>query len=391
MKTAVAMSGGVDSSTAAALSKQNDGDAFGVTMRLFPANGEAGQGTGISLPVAGARRGRCCGGDDTEVARRAAHALDLPFYVLDFETEFRTLVVDPFTSSYHQGRTPIPCTEGNTLLKFDHLLRRVRGMGADRLATGHYARIGRDPVSGRCTLSRGVDGEKDQSYFLHGLTQEMLEHVDFPVGGLSKQEVREQARSHGLPNADKAESQDICFIPDGDYRSFVQRLDPRPDTAGEIVDWQGRLLGHHEGVSRFTVGQRRGLGLAGGEPLYVLALDAANRRVVVGPKARAMSSSLHTGEVNWVSLSVPGRPLECQVQIRHRHQPAVATVTPRLDGSAVVDFARPVLAPAPGQTAVFYQDDLLLGGGPIAGTAGDRQAPETAGQVLGAAALGLPF
>ena len=370
MKTAVAMSGGVDSSTAAALIRENGSDAFGITMRLFPAPGETGHGKGLPLPVAGARRGRCCGGDDTEVARRAAHALDLPFYVLDFEAEFRSLVVDPFTASYHQGRTPIPCSECNTLLKFDHLLRRVRGMGAEQLATGHYARIGRDPVSGRCTLSRGVDVDKDQSYFLHGLTQETLEHVLFPVGALSKQEVRERARNHGLPNADKPESQDICFIPDGDYRSFVQRQDPRPDTAGEIVDTEGRTLGRHEGISRFTVGQRRGLGLAGGEPYYVLALDAARRRVVVGPRERALSSSLHTGRVNWVSCPVPGRPLECEVQVRHRHQPAEATVTPQHDGTAAVAFARPVLAPAPGQTAVFYHGDLLLGGGPIEGTAG---------------------
>jgi tRNA-specific 2-thiouridylase len=386
------MSGGVDSSTAAALVQRQEGDAFGITMRLFPAPGEAGQGSGRPLPVAGPRRGRCCGGDDTEVARRAAHALGLPFYVLDFEAAFRTQVVEPFAAAYHQGRTPIPCAECNTILKFDHLLRRVKGMGADRLATGHYARTGRDPGSGRRTLSRGIDRDKDQSYFLHGLTQEMLEHVVFPVGELNKQEVRAQARGHGLPNADKAESQDICFIPDGDYRSFVQRLDPRPATAGQIVDPAGRVLGRHDGISRFTVGQRRGLGLGGGERLYVLALDAASRRVVVGPREMAMCSTLKTGPVNWVSCSVPGQPLACQVQIRHRHHPAEATVTPCPDGSTEVRFARPVLAPAPGQTAVFYAEDLVLGGGPIAATASGDLAlkPPAQDSVASALGLGLP-
>jgi tRNA-specific 2-thiouridylase len=323
------------------------------------------------------------------VARRAAHALGLPFYVLDFAAEFHAHVIQPFTTAYHQGRTPIPCSQCNTLLKFDHLLRRVKGMGAHGLATGHYARLGRDPGSGRRTLSRGVDRDKDQSYFLYGLSQETLEHVLFPVGGLTKQEVREQARGHGLPNADKAESQDICFIPDGDYRSFIQRLDPRESTEGQIVDPAGRVIGRHDGISRFTVGQRRGLGVAGGERLYVLALDAATRRVVVGPRERALCASLHTGPVNWVSSPVPGQPLECHVQIRHRHRPALATVTPRPDGSAEVRFATPVLAPAPGQTAVFYQEDLLLGGGTIEGTASGERALQSPAQDLEASALGL--
>ncbi len=365
MKTAVALSGGVDSSVAAALIHDEGGAAFGLTMRLFAAADEPSQGGLRSLPVAGGRKGRCCGGDDTEVARLAARTLGIPFYVLDMEPEFRREVVEPFVAAYRAGRTPIPCSECNTRVKFEHLLRRALGLGATRLATGHYARLGRDSRSGRRTLERGLDREKDQSYFLAGMTQEMLEQVLFPVGAMTKEEVRGLARAHNLPNAEKAESQDICFVPDGDYRGFVRRMAEEMEAGGEILDRNGQVLGHHEGLSGFTVGQRRGLGLGGGEKAYVVALDRDLRRVVVGPRESAFCRKLETGAVNWVSCAAPAQDLECQVQVRHRQEPIPATVSLLPGGRARVRFSRPVLAPAAGQAAVFYGDEQVLGGAVI--------------------------
>ena len=385
MVTAVALSGGVDSSAAAALEQAASGSVFGVTMRLFADPGAAAEPR--RLPVAAAGKGRCCGGDDTEVAREAARVLGIPFYVLDMESEFRSAVVEPFVASYRGGETPMPCTECNTHVKFDHLLRRALGLGATRLATGHYARLGRDSGSGRITLARGLDLEKDQSYFLFGLTQEMLEQVVFPVGGMTKSEVRQVARRHALPNAAKAESQDICFIPDGDYRGFVGRMSGPGDTGGAIVDLAGKVLGHHQGLAGFTVGQRRGLGMSGGSRLYVVGLDQEKQQVIVGPREAALCSFLETGPVNWVSREAPGGQLTCRVQIRHRNEPTEADLTPRRDGGVDVRFANPVMAPSSGQSAVFYEGETVLGGGVI------RHAPcaglSTPGQAF-AGALGLP-
>ena len=365
MRTAVALSGGVDSSVAAALIQESEGAAFGLTMRLFAESDELIPGGLNRLPVAGGRKGRCCGGEDTDVARLAARTLGIPFYVLDMEPEFRRMVVDPFVASYRAGRTPIPCTACNSRVKFDHLLRRALGLGATRLATGHYARLGREPGSGRRTLARGLDRDKDQSYFLFGMTQEMMEQVLFPVGGMTKEEVRRLARTHGLPNADKAESQDICFVPDGDYRGFVRRMAADTEAGGEIVDRSGQVLGRHDGLSGFTVGQRRGLGLGGGEKAYVVALQPDLRRVVVGPREAAFCHQLETEAVNWVSCAAPSHTLECHVQVRHRQEPVPATVSMLSHGRARVRFDRPVLAPAAGQAAVFYGDQMVLGGAVI--------------------------
>jgi tRNA-specific 2-thiouridylase len=384
MKTAVALSGGVDSSVAAALIQEEEGAAFGVTMRLFAAADELSQGGMKSLPVAGGRRGRCCGGDDTDVARLAARTLGIPFYVLDMEPEFRRAVVDPFVAAYRAGRTPIPCTACNSQVKFEHLLRRALGLGATRLATGHYARLGRESHSGRRTLARGLDREKDQSYFLFGMTQEMLEQVRFPVGGMTKEEVRRLARTQGLPNADKAESQDICFVPDGDYRGFVRRTAAEAEAGGEIVNRSGHVLGRHEGLSGFTVGQRRGLGLGGGEKAYVVALERDLRRVVVGPREAAFCRQLETEAVNWVSCAAPSHDLECEVQVRHRQEPVPATVSMLPHGRAQVRFARPVLAPAAGQAAVFYGDEQVLGGAVIENAVCDGSGRDRIAQEAGA-------
>jgi tRNA-specific 2-thiouridylase len=279
------------------------------------------------------------------------------------EEDFRRLVVDRFVADYRRGRTPIPCADCNHLIKFDRLLRRALGLGARRLVTGHYARLVPDPGSGRIRLRRGADPDKDQSYFLFGLTQEMLSYVDFPVGSMTKTEVRALARRAGLPNADKPESQDICFVPDGDYRGFVDRAGRAPEAAGEIVDISGRRLGVHSGISQFTVGQRRGLGLGGGRRQYVVAVDPESRRVVVGELDEAFCRSLVTGPVNWVSRPRPARAVYCRVQVRHRQRPVPARMEPRAGGNVRIVFREAQTVAAPGQAAVFYDGDELMGGG----------------------------
>jgi tRNA-specific 2-thiouridylase len=354
------MSGGVDSSVAAALLAEQGHEVIGVSMQLYD-------------QTDGNRTfGSCCTLDDLHDARRVAAAIDIPHYILNFERQFDEQVVSNFVNEYASGRTPLPCAHCNSDLKFSTLLERACGFGADRVATGHYARVDYDAAAGRYVLRRGVDPSKDQSYFLFSLTQDQLARAVFPVGDRPKDAVREYARRRHLPVADKPDSQEICFIPDNDYATFVTAHAPHMAHAqGAIVDEGGRVLGHHEGIHRFTVGQRKGLGLSSsrdGAAVYVLSLDAADQRVVVGPKSSLERTTLTASGVNWVTRE-PSGPLRVTAQIRHRHQPAPATVrssgaSPSTRGAqAELLFDAPQIAVTPGQAVVFYQDDVVVGGG----------------------------
>ncbi len=362
---AVAMSGGVDSSTVAALLHRQGLRVVGLTMQLWNQRRLpeiAGQGTA----------GRCCSLDDVYDARAVAAHLGIPYYVVNFEERFELQVVKPFIEEYLAGRTPIPCTLCNNFIKFDEFLELAAGVGARRIATGHYARIRKDPETGRYQLLKGIDEWKDQSYFLFGLTQEQLARTLFPLGGYSKAQVRALARQFGLPVAEKGESQEICFVPNGDYAAFIeayfreQGLDP-PRARGEIVTREGTVLGEHEGVHRFTVGQRKGLGVAVGEPLYVIATEPASRRVVVGRANELLRERLEALEVNWVSIAGLEAPRRAEVRIRHKHIAAPATLYPTGEPTRVeVVFDEPQRAVTPGQAAVFYEGEVVLGGGWIA-------------------------
>jgi len=351
------MSGGVDSSVAAALLVEQGHDVIGLSMQLYD----------VSAGTNGERSfGSCCTIDDLHDARRVAAAIRIPHYILNFERQFHEQVVSNFVGEYAAGRTPLPCAHCNSDLKFATLLDRAQGFGAEAVATGHYARVERTGVGGRYQLRRGVDPSKDQSYFLFALTQEQLARAVFPVGDRPKNAVREYAHQRQLPVASKPDSQEICFIPDHDYAGFVTRHSPEAAASGgAIVDESGHVLGHHAGIHRFTVGQRKGLGLASspiGAPMYVLSLKPDNHEVVVGPKASLERTRLTASGVNWVE-GAPAAPRRACVQIRHRHQPAAATVRATGDGRAEVVFDAPQIAVTPGQAAVFYDGDVVLGGG----------------------------
>jgi len=345
------MSGGVDSSVAAALLAEQGHDVVGLSMQLYDqSEGQTSFGS-------------CCTLDDLHDARRVAAAINIPHYIVNFERQFDEQVVSNFVSEYAAGRTPLPCARCNSDLKFATLVERARGFGADAVATGHYARVDRDPASGRYRLRRGVDPTKDQAYFLFSLAQDQLARAVFPVGDRAKELVREYARERRLPVADKPDSQEICFIPDNDYASFVAKHAPEAARGGAIVDERGEVLGTHEGIHRFTVGQRKGLGLSGaGAPLYVLQLHPADQQVVVGPKTALEQTTLTASGVNWI-CEEPSAPIRAQVQIRHRHQAAPAVVRSLADGRAAVEFDAPQIAITPGQAAVFYDGDTVLGGG----------------------------
>jgi tRNA-uridine 2-sulfurtransferase len=351
MRVVVAMSGGVDSSVAAALLAHAGHDVIGLSMQLYDqSEGESGFGS-------------CCSLDDLHDAGRVARRLNIPHYIVNFEHEFQRTVVANFVGEYVAGRTPIPCSHCNSDLKFSTLLDRSRAFEAEVVATGHYARIGIDPETGHQILLRGRDAAKDQSYFLFSLTQAQLARASFPVGDLSKDAVRDVARRLGLPVAEKPDSQEICFVPDGDYAAFIERNAGDLDSDGAIINQAGDVLGRHGGIHRFTVGQRKGLGIASAEPLYVLQLRPSEKTVVVGSRCELERTGLTASRVNWITGAPPAVPLRVTVQIRHRHQPAPATVWALDDGRAAVEFNAPAMAITPGQAAVFYDGDVVIGGG----------------------------
>src|SRR5206468_3882873 len=350
---AVAMSGGVDSSTVAAMLRAQSYNIVGLTMQLWNQRRLAGR-EGMPEAVTG----RCCSLDDVYDARRVAETIGIPYYVVNHPDRFERDVVRPFVQEYLSGRTPIPCSLCNNHLKFDQLLTVAQQIGADPVATGHYARVEFDDERGRWLLKRPADYSKDQTYFLFGLTQEQLSRTLFPLGGMKKPEVRELARKHGLALAEKPDSQEICFVPGGDYKNFLdaylaEQGESLPDTAGELVTTDGRVIGEHAGIHNFTVGQRKGLGVATGSPLYVLQIRGDTRQVVVGDAENLYSRTLLARRANLISIDQLREPMQVGVKIRHRHEPASATIE-KVGQDIRVTFDEPQRAITPGQAAVFY-------------------------------------
>lgn len=364
MKIAVAMSGGVDSSAAAAILKAEGHELVGFTMQLW------NQRRGISVDENGEPLpSRCCSLDDVYDARRVAEELGFPFYVLNLERDFERDVVQPFVTSYLNGETPIPCVACNSRLKFASLDRLAVSLGCEKVATGHYARVEHDAEANRYRLFRGRNLQKDQSYFLWELTQEQLSRSLFPLGEMSKPEVRDVARSSKLAIAEKAESQEICFVPDGNYAGFIDRYLAAEDETerlpgeGEIVNTQGEVLNKHGGIHRYTIGQRRGIGVSSERPLYVISIDAEKNRVVVGSQDELLREEFTAAGVNWVAFAEPCAPVRAEVRVRYRHTAAPATITPQANNRAHVVFDEPQRAITPGQATVFYRGDEVTGGG----------------------------
>ncbi len=361
---AVAMSGGVDSSAVAALLKEQGYDLVGLTLQLWNQRRLAGH-EGMPESV----QGRCCSIDDVYDARRVAERLGIPYYLVNQQERFEADVVKPFVSEYLAGRTPIPCTLCNNHLKFDQLLLTARQIGAERIATGHYARNQYDEARGRWILSRPADRTKDQTYFLFGLTQEQLAHTLFPLGEMQKPAVRVMAGEAGLEVAGKPDSQEICFIPGGDYQAFLRAyLDEQeqemPDSAGELVTSSGEVVGQHTGIHNFTVGQRKGLGLTSANPLYVLAIHPESHQVTVGADEELLSREVRVNRVNWISVAEVTESLRVMAKVRHRHEPRAATLMAGAEqGTALAIFDEPQRAITPGQAAIFYQGDEVVGGG----------------------------
>ena len=362
---AVAMSGGVDSSTVAAMLRADGHNVIGLTMQLWNQRRLSGR-EGMPESV----QGRCCSLDDVYDARRVAQQIGIPYYVVNHEQRFERDVVRPFVEEYLSGRTPIPCSLCNNHLKFDQLLIVAQQIGAESVATGHYARVGFDEARRRWLLKRPADHSKDQTYFLFGLTQDQLSRTLFPLGDMTKPEVRELARKHGLALAEKPDSQEICFVPGGDYKRFIdaylsEQGESLPDTAGELVTTNGEVIGDHTGIHNFTVGQRKGLGIATGSPLYVIQISGADKQVVVGGEEHLYSKTLRARRVNLISIDDLREPMRVAVKIRHRHEPAPAIIESAGE-EILVTFDQPQRAITPGQAAVFYDGDIVVGGGWIA-------------------------
>jgi len=366
-RVVVAMSGGVDSSVVAGLLKGSGYDVVGITLQLYD-HGEATH-----------RKGACCAGQDIHDARRVAETLGIPHYVLDYEERFREAVIDRFADSYSAGETPVPCVACNQTVKFADLLETARRLGADALATGHYVRT--EQRGERRALYRPVDLDRDQSYFLFATTQEQLDFLRFPLGAMTKAETREAARALGLPVADKSDSQDICFVPNGRYADVIRKLKPGAAEAGDIVHIDGRVLGRHEGIINFTIGQRRGIGVALGEPLYVVHLDPEGRRVIVGPRKALATRRLHLRDVNWLGDAplgvLPAEGVDIHARVRSTRPPLPARLIVH-GGQVRVDLAGREAGVAPGQACVFYDDDgegaRVLGGGWIERSEHDAEA-----------------
>ena len=355
MKIVIAMSGGVDSSVSAALLKEEGHDVIGATMQLWPPTGEKRGNNGSGV---------CCDADAIEDAGRVARALDIPHYVMNFRDVFNREVISDFCREYGLGRTPNPCIRCNKYIKFGALLDRAREMGADFIATGHHARIEEDKATGTRLLKKGTDARKDQSYFLYSLTQAQLSHALFPIGNLTKDEVRQTAGKKGLPVAYRPESQEICFITNDNYAEFLKNYIPaaRP---GPIIDERGNTLGEHQGIISYTIGQRKGLGIAAARPLYVTAIEPERNAIVVGTKEQTYSRELFATDLNWTGMDRPERAISVKARVRYRHQEAEAVVTHLDDDRVYVKFREPQMAITPGQAVVFYDGDTVVGGGII--------------------------
>jgi tRNA-specific 2-thiouridylase len=345
------MSGGVDSAVTAALLKEQGFDIVGMTMHLWDYSARKSR-----------HAGRCCASEDIEDARRVAHHLGIPYYAINLQHEFYRQVVQPFMDDYITGRTPSPCVNCNSGLKFTELVRVADKLRATHVATGHYARVSMNNLTGRYEIRKGKDLQKDQSYFLFNLSQQQLSRAMFPLGDLTKSEVRELARKYDLQVAQKPESQQLCFLQGEPQGSFIQQRIPNIAREGSVVDTQGNVVAMHEGVHHFTIGQRRHLGVAAGVPQYVVALDPTNNVVKIGSNAELMTASMKVDRVNWISREAPSKEIRANVRIRYKHEESPANINPASSGY-VVEFDQNQRAITPGQAAVFYQDDLLLGGG----------------------------
>lgn len=373
-RVVVGLSGGVDSSTAAALLLERGYDVVGITLKLWPQD------------CISRAEDKCCGPQAVADARAVCHRLGIPFYLVDEAETFQRQVIQYFADEYRAGRTPNPCVLCNEKLKFGTLITRARKLGAEFVATGHYARLEHDARTGRHLLKRGRDPRRDQSYFLFSLRQDQLARALFPLGELLKTETREVARGHALKTADKEESMEICFVPDDDYGGFLQKAGLVGKHRGEIVDLQGRVLGHHDGIEFYTIGQRKGLGLSAPRPLYVVDLDPARNRVIVGGDPDLGCDEFRVERCNWIPFAEPPASLEVTAKIRYNHPGTPAVVTPWPDGSARVKLRGPQRAITPGQACVFYDGDTVVGGGWIARAAAAPKALSPAAGVVASAA-----